>query len=453
MRRLHDLIRGIPRVIWIALLLLVVTETFAAESILKPYKRRTAAATPAATHTPSTPAPSPTAAASSPRFTFRQSLTIIGAGVVAFSLLLMALLWIAPLVRPETPPPPSSSTKSLTPTSCEIALAPDGREVFTTFVTNPDRAYSLRLTGTCTITVTQGSGSSSTSRREVFDALYSDDRYGNFVDPHASRDRRGLYIDGRRLASIPHERALHDRATHAYELQIDGTGEQFALRFSSGGGTHDGLLAVRVTECPASVLTLARRAALAEGVRQAEKLARAVESLALNTTLQRNWEDPEFVAAAAAAYRERFTIQAAELKAKLLELHGRPDLVAYITEHRPELLARITGPVEAFLQAERLTVEELRDRKTAQHRTRRSEGEVRGWIARRIAMAAADELVVIEQAGAGWERKAEALRALNVDEDAIVTTIGSKDTAIAAALGEYAERREAKHGTTTTTLA
>lgn len=449
--RLDDPIRAIPRLLWITLFLLVPTETFAAESILKPYREQPSAARhDTRSAQPTSEPPQTTQERSWPWVRPTPFLLCVGF-VCAFFGAVALIATMRMRSKPEIPPP--SSTKSLTPTSCEIALAPDGREMFTTFLTNPDRAYSIRMTGTCAITVTESSGSSSTSRREVFDALYSKDRYGNFVHAHAQGHGYGLHIDGRRLASMPHERAVHDRATHTYELVIDGTGERFALRFSAAYGTHDGLLALTITECPASVLTLARRGVLAEGVRQAEELARAVDSLALNTTLQRNWEDPEFVAAAAAAYREHFPTQAAELKAKLVKLHERPDLVAYITEHRPELLARISGPIQAFLRAERLTVEQLRDRKAAQTRTRQSEGEVRGWIARRIAMAAADELVVIEQAGVGWERKADALRTLSVDEDAIVTTIGTKDSAITAALAEYAERREAKHGAPTTTLA
>jgi hypothetical protein len=219
---------------------------------------------------------------------------------------------------------------------------------------------------------------------------------------------------------------------------------------------YDGRLAITLSECPESIPTLATRAALEAQWKDAQNLAEAVEAMSTLTGLDRNWSDPAFVEAFARGRSGQILARREELQRRLVELHDNRRLMAHLRDQHPELLARLTGPIDAFVTAQRLTVERDKELATArppQPRLRPSPDEVRERIVRRLAVAGDDELAVLQTSGEAWEKKNLFLQSLGWDEDVIVNAIGEKNEAISTALAELAERKEAKNGTKTISLA
>jgi PAS domain-containing protein len=332
---------------------------------------------------------------------------------------------------------PKSSRKELGPDSCLIELAPDGTQIFTPFVTEPDRAYRLRITGTVRFgeTVTDAGVAYDTT----MDPLFTKDENGNFVLANNRWSKgHGLKIDGKPLDKMTHELALGDRETHAYEIIIDGTGNKLAFAFDYSWPYYHGRFTINVARCDGTVLTFAARAALAAERRAAEELAEAVEAVAINSELDRNWSDPAFVDASAKTRAGEILASRPDLQRRLGKLHENKTLMAHLRAHEPELLRRLTGPIEAFLIAQRMAVTSA----VLKPKRRKTQEEVRAYLVRGAEMVAEDERAMLDAGAAAYERKAQTLRDRGLDEDEITNVLGS----LAEALQEIKERVAARKG-------
>lgn len=337
---------------------------------------------------------------------------------------------------------PRSALITSESTLCNIQLAPDKREIFSPFPTNRHRLYRLRLSGCCMITerTTKSDGTVS-EHRCCIDGRFRRDSNDNFTMPHSDPEN-GLYIDGKPLSSIPHEVTLVDREAHVYEIVFDGTGRKVGFAFWMNAYLYDRRFDIQFSEYPDTTPTLAGRAALAAERKAAEELAEAVEAMSTLTGLDRNWADPAFVEASAKTGGRQLLASRPDLQKRLNEFHENKKLMANLREHHPELLRRLTGPIDGYLMAQRIAVTPPPPPPAPKLRKKKTPAEVRAYLVRGAEMVAEDERAILETVATAYERNRQTLLGKGLDEDEILNILGS----LADVLAEAKERIAARKG-------
>jgi hypothetical protein len=125
----------------------------------------------------------------------------------------------------------------------------------------------------------------------------------------------------------------------------------------------------------------------------------------------------------------------------LSELHENRALIAHLRAEEPELLRRLTGPIEAFLIAQRTAVNPP-PAAVPRPRKKRTPAEVRAYLVRGAEMVAEDERAILEAVLAADERNRQTLRDKGLDEDEIENILGGR----AEVLTEAKERIAARKG-------
>lgn len=278
-------------------------------------------------------------------------LLILVAGFAVTGIVGVGLWWCERQQEPWPPPSPPVGRG-------EAELRPTGREMFTPGVLRSERVYEVWVVGAYYY--------EAGDHLRLADACYATDAHGNFTERYA-----GLLLDGKPLATWPHQVQEADRVAHRYRFHIDGTGQRLSisLRAPGRGSAPRQHLALGVRVLPETTRSAAgawRDAAVERATREREAQQRRwsarARELEVETEDRRNWEDERFRQHYLRAYGPQLRARKAQILKDHSELVRRetPEFLAFVKEHHPRLSARLTGEFEACLEAERREVERRR---------------------------------------------------------------------------------------------
>ncbi|HEV8700946.1 MAG TPA: hypothetical protein VGV60_06705 [Candidatus Polarisedimenticolia bacterium] len=333
-----------------------------------------------------------------------------------------------------TATPPATGT----PEHRTLALAADGREVFTPEPLLVGRVYRVQVTGVYSF-----------KRGEVSrcaDAFHATDEHGNFVDHH-----NRLFLGNQQLAHVPHIVEMADRDAHAYCFLIDGNGEKFAIALRSLGTCPSGTLRVEVVLLDPAERTVALQREEEAHRAAINKIKQQIAQLRVSSEVNRNWGDPAFVADVSKSRAASLIADQHGIRQHFIALHeSNPQLVGYMREHEPDLWARLTGPLEAFLAAERRDAKPTKagvESGPKEKKPRPTAEQVRARIVRRLTVASDDQKAALKSVLTAWEDKAAILRGFGLEEEEVAEALGTKAEALNDVLSELAERKGGSHAT------
>jgi len=299
------------------------------------------------------------------------------------------------------------------------ALRPDQREIFTSTSLKEGRAYRLILTGTYT-------AFDHRYHKCAADALYCQDWRGNF---HTLYD--SLWIDNKRLGGIDHVIEYRDRASHRYVIRIPGLGDTIGIALRpprSHETAYRGhlTLIVEALELDEAVPEVLQEEA--ERISRVARYEEEAERLQIKTATFKNFESETFRRTYAKLCASQVATEESRQKVQeeYQELFEETEFLTYLETTHPSLFQRVTGRLEAYLEAEQIKLEELSSSTQAKvvvqppvRRRKRLTDEMyrEKHIVRPITRAGQDQCAIFETVATQKEKLLRTVAAMNFETE------------------------------------